>query len=498
MKNKFYLLTLIALLAINASTRLFAIPVDLETAKKIGYNILEQPIFEVKQDLHSSERAYYILQGADSGFVIIASNDVVSPIIGYSYNSRVSSDGKLPPNMESWLDNKAKEIYCATKNDNVTPKIEQQWIRVLSNKNNNKFSEVATTISPLINTKWGQSPLYNHYTPGNSPTGCVATSMAQIMNYWKWPKQGKGNHCYTASNYQQEELCADFTDTTTGAYRWDYMPLVVDLNDYTTVARLMYYCGVAVEMNYGESSSGAKYYTKQQTISNGDTTTKFYGGAFEAFTRYFNYKNTIIALERTSVEYNWETQKLEEIVHYTTEEWIDLLKLELNAKRPMAYQGGGHSWICDGYDADNNFHMNWGWEGLYDGYFNIEKLNPGTGGTGGGTGQYNNGLEGVLIGIESPEGIPISIVEGNCVSNVIIAPNPTNAAITLKFDTESEGILSIVLVDLLGCELLELHNEFTKCDRFAKTFSLEALPKGIYYLKINHNGKLQIKKVIRN
>jgi uncharacterized protein YjdB len=467
---KYKLLFIAVILNISV---LVSAPIDIQTAKIIGSNFLSQPITDIKIGCSfQSTTAYYILN-SDSGFVIVAGDDVINPIIGYSYNSLTNNNGELPDNMKEWLDNKAKQIHYAVENNtSVTNEIKQRWESLLSSsKENNKFQSVV--VGPLIKTKWGQTTRYNVLTPGNSPTGCVATAMAQIMKYWEWPVKGTGDHCYTAENYQQK-LCADFGNTT---YQWKEMPEKLNSNSNTNeinaISELMYHCGVAVEMKYGENSSGAFDIGRISIKHNkGDTNTIIVFEdrpcILEAFPKYFGYKTTIEPLLRFKYIYNLQTNTISEKPAYTTEEWIILLKQELDSMRPIVYSGesssaGAHTFICDGYDTDNFFHLNWGWSGKYDGYYNIDDLEPIDNGVTGPYGNFNY-QERVIIGIKpnievkvtgillSPKNINASIGDSSIKLQYTILPvDATNQEVMWKSnDTNVATVSSSGMISFVG------------------------------------------------
>jgi len=226
-----------------------------------------------------------------------------------------------------------------------------------------------------MTTTWSQSPYYNALCPGGSVSGCVATAMAQIMKYWNYPAQGSGFHSYNHPNYGT--LSANFGGTT---YQWSSMPNSVNSSN-NAVATLMYHCGVSVDMNYSPNLSGAYVVSSASPVQHCSE---------YAFKTYFGYESSLQGVERR---------------HYSTSQWVQLLKAELNASRPVLYAGfgtgGGHAFVCDGFNGDY-FHMNWGWGGLYDGYFLVDALNPDGTGTGGGTGGYNSGQQAV-IGVKPPQ-----------------------------------------------------------------------------------------------
>jgi len=194
--------------------------------------------------------------------------------------------------------------------------------------------------------------------------------MAQIMKFWSYPTTGSGFHSYNHSRYGT--LSANFGSTT---YDWSAMPNnVTSANN--AVATLMYHCGVSVDMNYGVSATGGSgaYHTDVVT----------------ALKTYFGYSSGVKRELRSS---------------YSQSQWISLLKNELNAGRPIQYagygSGGGHSFVCDGYDNNDFFHFNWGWGGSSDGYFSVNALNPGNLGAGGGSGGFNSNQE-IIVGISAP------------------------------------------------------------------------------------------------
>jgi hypothetical protein len=235
------------------------------------------------------------------------------------------------------------------------------WVNLLDGRKN---VSVSTAVSPLVQTKWDQSPYYNNLCPYDNSkgertvTGCVATAMAQVMNYWEYPKKGTGFHSYNHSKYGT--LNANFGSTT---YDWANMPNELTSSSSTVqknaVATLMYHCGVSVDMDYNVSSEGG---SGAYVISSRSPVTHCTEYALKT---YFGYKTSIQGVQKAD---------------YTTTNWKNLLKAELDASRPIVYAGfgdGGHCFVCDGYDNNDYFHFNWGWGGLYDGYFALNALIPG-------------------------------------------------------------------------------------------------------------------------
>jgi hypothetical protein len=325
---------------------------------------------------------YYIFNSGSNGFVIVAGDDASYPILGYSTEGSYDA-GNVPPAVAKWMDGYKKQLQYIIENHltgDVT--IQSEW----NNISNGLpiLKSLKSGVLPLIKTKWNQSPFVNDRCPydykynDRTVTGCPATAMAQIMKYWKYPKNGFGFHSYKHPTYGT--LSANFSTTT---YEWDKMPDVVNTaND--AVATLMFHCGVSVEMDYGVAATGGSGsyvimdgYPKEKTVEN-------------ALRTYFGYAPSLQGLKRSN---------------YSDSDWKIKLKTELDANRPIQYAGsgtGGHTFVCDGYDSNDYFHMNWGWGGKYDAYFNLNALNPGPGGTGSGAGTYNDGQQ-AIIGIKPPD-----------------------------------------------------------------------------------------------
>jgi len=368
------ILTLVLIMAFSYS--MIGGPVDEVTAKHLAHNFWKKNntmavrgnhVFKKKTEearfvnvaaQHGYTEFFIFNNTAGKGYVIMAADDCVTPILGYSYENNFD-DGELPPNLKAWLDDYALQIEEATTMKlNATEEIRNDWECLRQGKSLPIKSEKA--VSPLIQTKWNQSPYYNALCPydqqanARALTGCVATAMAQVMKYWSYPEHGYGNHSYVPKTHPEYgTLYADFSSVN---YQWSSMPNIVN-NTNNAVATLMYHCGVSVEMNYSPSGSGS------YIIDYGGS----YASAEVALKSYFGYKSTLHGIQKTD---------------YSDAEWIQLIKNELDHSRPMVYGGfsgsGGHAFVCDGYNANNYFHFNWGWGGNYDDYFYINSLNPGS------------------------------------------------------------------------------------------------------------------------
>ena len=368
-------------LLLVASLSVMCGPVDEITAKKLAENFWKEnhvmgvrngKVFKDKTDdaqfvnvapSHGYSEFFILNNTVGKGYVIIAADDCVTPILGYSYENNFDTN-VLPPNLKSWLDDYAEQIQAAVNmKAPATADIRTEWECLRQGKSLPIKSEKA--VSPLISTRWDQSPYYNELCPYDNNahertvTGCVATAMAQVMRYWSYPEHGYGSHSYVPSSHPEYgTLYADFSATN---YQWSNMPISVTSNN-NAVATLIYHCGVSVNMNYGISGS-PDYGSSSYTTDNGNNRPS----AELALKTYFDYKSTLHSVSKSD---------------YTDTQWTNLLKNELDNARPMLYRGsgdkGGHSFICDGYDNNNYFHFNWGWSGSCNDYFYINSLNPGT------------------------------------------------------------------------------------------------------------------------
>lgn len=320
---------------------------------------------------------YVFTVNTNDGFVIVSGDDRAEPILGYSNSGTyVIEDVWDATNFAKWIENYREELRYVIKNG-IEPadEITEEWEALTEGRIPTSKERSPNTVNALMTTTWNQNPHYNYLCPSSggqtAVTGCVATAMAQVMKYHAYPTQGAGSHSYNHSTYGT--LSANFGAAT---YGWSSMPDDVTSNNFE-VGQLMSHCGIAVEMDYSPSGSGA-YSSK----------------AADALKNYFGYKSTLAYVSKDQ-DYNGSTTS-----------WKNMLKAELDASRPLYYagtgRGGGHAFVCDGYDAADKFHFNWGWGGAYDGFFVVTALNPSGTGTGGGSGGFNSNHR-VIKGIE-PDG----------------------------------------------------------------------------------------------
>lgn len=335
---------------------------------------------------------FYIFNNINgSGFVLISGDDCAVPVLGYSDANNFETEN-MPANLRSWLGHYDRTIGNAVADNAVaTPEIAQQWANLEAGML--PVAGTRETVSPLLSTQWDQDAPFNNQCPGGSYTGCAATAMAQVMKYHSWPTTGTGSHSYSSyfNGESYPNLSANFGNTT---YAWSSM-----LNSYpystsgttaqrNAVATLMYHCGVAIEMGYSTSGSGA-YIADLYYYGAGSHASVEY-----ALKTYFKYK--------TSIHAEWEEE-------YTSAQWKNLLKADLRDSLPVVYSGydengeGGHAFVCDGFNNSDLFHFNWGWRGYGDGYFAVNDLTPAPGGIGGGNYDFSYSMHAVF-GIEPTNG----------------------------------------------------------------------------------------------
>ena len=279
---------------------------------------------------YEAAEGYYVFGStASEGFVIVAADDEGgSGVLAYA-DTGVFDPDQMPPAMKEWLEESAKNS-----------------LQKSSTKGN-------AVVAPLLKTTWGQGRYYNDLCPvvdgSHCPTGCVATALAQVMNYYRWPEVGYGNVVYL-DKVIDTEIDVDFNTS----YDWDAM-----LNSYAAVqpsqrqidavATLMRDAGAATQMVYRLDGSGSSL-----------------SYIPSAAYRYLKYSKDAKCVYAHNV---------------SADEWTRALHDELDAKRPVIYSGasgesGGHAFVCDGYDDAGYLHINWGWTGSCDGYFLPSGLDP--------------------------------------------------------------------------------------------------------------------------
>ena len=394
--------------------------------------------------------AFYIFAPAEGkGFVIVAADDRVRPVLAYSFHNNAMRD-KMGSSMSWWLDGWQQQVDELRKEKGGERN--EEWQQLLDGGGTPRS---LTALEPMITTQWDQDAPYNDSCPsriefGSSVralTGCVATAMAQVMKYWNYPVRGTGTHTYNSVSffglgYTFGEQTANFGATT---YDWDNMPdhLTVTSPDVqkAAVATLMYHCGVACDMYYGSAAYGGSG-TK---IRNAPYLRE--GNALNGIIKYLGYSSSATGMER---------------IKYDDNAWTALVRGELDASRPIIYAGfeqtAGHCFVCDGYDDENRYHFNWGWSGDGDGFFTLNSLTPNIGSytLTVGTETFNDVVESTSW---QPRELLFSVAEGdtvcldflhfaetNCVGflidNVVIEQMSDDYTITVSANPSDGGIVA--------------------------------------------------------
>lgn len=395
------------LISLFITTTMMAGPVDQETAKQKAINfvankmgnkaqrsmkVTESGIKKTSNRAANAQGYLHVFNIDGGGYVIVSGDDRTEEILGYSTTGTFDAEN-IPENMRAFLQEYVDGIQYLNdhnvQNTNAGPQ---------KKKEKGNIRRIAkTSIDPLINARWNQSEPFDQYCPtysGNrAATGCVATALAQIMNHHKWP------------NYTTTTIPAYYTDTRNFYRAAISAGTAIDWNNikdkygwinengswkqytYTStegqaVANLMKLCGQAVKMDYYCDNYGSSGAVTSDCIT--------------ALVKYFDYEeSTCKWLDRVNFSYN---------------DWQSIIYAELAANRPVLYSGqsagSGHAFVCDGYDTDDFFHINWGWGGMSDGFFRLCILNPDDQGIGGSSTSDGYGMgQGAGIGIQKNDGI---------------------------------------------------------------------------------------------
>ncbi len=341
-----------------------AAPVDSLTARRVADAFRQQNRVAVDDamlvDLSSDgiDHLYVFNYGKDEGFVVVPASNAVAPVVAYSANGAFASELEGP--VKYWMSRLDAIVAYALEN-NIDPDEATlaKWDILMYGKPKPRKDGA---VAAMISTNWDQGRYYNRLCPEELLSrqrvyaGCVAVAMGQIMKYWNYPVSGLGSHSYADAN--TGVLTADFAGTL---YDWTHMPATLSATSTETqvlaVSTLLFHCGVAVDMQYAASGSGSW----SANYGNGSLPS-----AEHALPRFFDYKSTVHSVYRSD---------------YTDIAWTNVLKAELDASRPVIYSGadpehGGHAFVCDGYDANDYFHFNWGWSGSCNGYYLISNVAP--------------------------------------------------------------------------------------------------------------------------
>ncbi len=345
----------ITLFLLTASTAccMMAGPIGIERAANRAAALLGKDVASTESvtnevrsrvPVKSAAPAYYVFNAADGqGFVIISGDDQMPELVAYSHTGWFNAADMHPALVEML------ESYTTWVNSVRTGAADVPTMAPVA--------KAKAVVAPLCTAEWGQDKPYNTLCPvkegDDCPVGCVATALAQIMYHFRWPEVGEGTTRYASGISGVGVLSSVFSDHH---YAWDVMRNTKKENleseeAAAAVAQLCYDCGIATRMSYDPDGSG----------TNDDL-------AMAALYTNFSYKASLLRIEHRAC-------------YATQEEWNDLVKAEINANRPVLYAGftsqnSGHEFIIDGYDVNDFFHVNWGWDGSSNGFYSIVTLHP--------------------------------------------------------------------------------------------------------------------------
>ena len=400
----------------------------------------------------ASTEFYVFSPPSGNGYAIVAGDDLVEAVLGYSRDATFPKEGEMPEGLAYWLD------LCRAYVGTVAREGRMAAIP------HARGSAIAPLLGDII---WDQRAPYNAYTPKDAdgqhtPVGCVATALSQIMRYVSWPARplsGTVHYSHQGSGGQVRSMSEQLGKHL---YNWEAME-----SNYTAgtpsqaskdaVARLMYEVGAACRMNYSAKGSGAYSHT-----------------AANAVVQHFRYSNEL----RFSLR-----------EYMSRDAWEELLLGELRAGYPVYYAGGSlngaHAFVCDGYDGQGRFHFNWGWSGYGNGYFSLLDLDPKVGGTGAGGGS------GYILGQIAISRFRPNIERGQNV-------NPEFIVDALKFEKHDYGVNETIPITIYQFFSLMLQPEvvtpalgiydatgkLVKVAQHEKRYRVDSLFKGVSSLKI--------------
>ena len=382
------------LLAILATTLLVSVnakPVTVGRAATVAQNFWQQRYGQTAETMEelSSEIGitdlYVFEVNGGKGYVVVSGDDVAYPILAYSSQSGFPTENIAPAVMDclnTYRNRIAFVRSCGTEPDRS---VTDEWRRL--EQNIGIIPTGSKAVEQLMTSKWSQNAPYNDMCPADSSgvrcvTGCVATATAQVLRYWKYPEHGVGEHSYTYdgrpiavinmlgdsnARWTYGTLSVDYENTY---YDWENMPdIATESNsevERQAVATLCYHCGVAMDMVYTPSGSGA-FMTRAEVLGFDSVNYSTEISAEVVIPKYFGYSPNTVGLLRDD---------------FTPLEWLNLLKNELNNRRPLIYAGNtegsdyGHAFVIDGYEVGYYFHCNFGWGGMYDASFRFDEIAP--------------------------------------------------------------------------------------------------------------------------
>ena len=387
-----------------------AAEVNQQLAVSIAQEKVAGDVENVKTVEYDGEKAYYIVQFREGGWVMVSADDTSKPIIGYSPTDRWPSEADMPENFRGMLNCYAEELV---QNKHFSPVRHAEWESATRAAKARAYATSDSELKvPLIKVNWAQGNPYKKYCPkddkGQAVVGCVAVGMAQAMSVAKWPERPNGNFGYTSANYGS--LYIDYDKEPD--YNWT--AILTGANNFDDVARLLWHCGVSIKMDYSPDGSG----TQTSYIPT-------------ALMRNFGYPASVNYYSREGY----------------VGDWSELILNELREGRAVAYSGHdskgnyGHCFNLDAYDGDF-FHVNWGWGASYNqnSWFSIDALNDPN------MKMNYDSHHGVVVGIRAPSPYPSNIT----LSALEVQAGQPAGTYVADVEVESEAVNPVYSYELKG------------------------------------------------
>ncbi len=484
------ILTIFLLSVLVFPSTLFSQEVSVKEAQKVAKNFFyknakfnkskEYKTLELKLSHVEAEEQnlFYVFEIANQdGFVITSAQSFAKPILGYSDQHNVDFTN-LSPELGFMLDYYKKQIQYGIKNKiKANSKVAVMW-KNLKTASQNRTS-VTESVGPLLLTTWNQAPYYNDMCPTNSSgehavSGCVAVAMSQIMKFYDYPKQGSGNHSH--GDYSGTVFHSSNINYANQTYEWGNMPTALD-EPNEEVAKLMYHCGQTVNMDWEVEGSGAMSANIEWALKD-----------------YFKYSSSTQLVSKDD---------------YSNEAWEQLIRNEMDAKRPVVFAGVasgsnvGHAWNCDGYQSDDNgnylYHMNYGWGGFGNGYFALNNLSAGS--LPGGDPDYFDSSFRIIKGIKPESNYPAHCSEERTITgtNGVFGDGSGNENYENNLDcrtiiepTCQNGVVDVYFerIDLAEGDVIKIYGGISESDPVIAEIDINSLPEQNTHYISNASGML--------
>ena len=344
----------LSLICLTISLLTVAQPVSQQEAATVAQRFLAsqgKTLVRCAKTVGDADNPALYIFNAENGFVVVSGNTNVQPVLCFS-DHQLYSDADVVPPFEMWINHYVSQIEQIRRGGITQEQFANQWAAALSGAHSFRSGN---EVEPLLHSKWDQGEYFNYYCPrdnagenGRVVTGCVATAMGQLIYYYRFPSTGTGSYSYTDANYGLQS--ADYGNTTYDFNAMCDVPTAIN----TEISKLIYHCGVGVDMVYGPDGSGMYNHSAARVLRT-----------------YFKFSPETEYLYRDSTDLNWDS----------------VIVSHLDRRMPLYYAGwsvpniNGHGFICDGYktvDSAYYFHFNFGWSGYMDAYYYTNSLYVGS------------------------------------------------------------------------------------------------------------------------